>query len=126
LVNRDGSMAREWFNSLNRALGPPELPQVLMNRSATTDIGDAGTHWYHNDGNPYTWTIAPNSSVRYPNGSEIEFICNASASIILTTTDTLVWLPSGGTGARTLGNYARARAIKVDNTTWLLDGVGIT
>jgi len=119
-------MSREWFNSLNRALGPPELPQIVMNRSETTALGDAGTHWYHNDGSSYTWTIAPNASVRYPNGTEIEFVCNASASLTLTTSDTLIWLPSGSTGARTLANKARARAIKVDNTVWLLDGVGIT
>lgn len=110
-------------------IGYKGKPQVLKNANASFGLSDRSKHWYHNDGSAYTWTIPANASVAFPIGSEIHLVCAASAAANITlaiTTDTLTWLPSGGTGSRTLGQYASGKLIKVESTRWVLDGVGIT
>jgi hypothetical protein len=104
-------------------------PQIIQNANASFALSDRSKHWFHSDGAAYTWTIPANGSVAFPIGTEIDLICDATAAANITlaiTTDTLVWLPSGGTGSRTLGQYARAKLIKVTATKWTVDGVGIT
>lgn len=111
------------------AIGFKGRPQVIKNANATTVMADRSKHWYHSDGVAYTWTIDSNANVPYPIGTEIDFVCKATGAFNITlaiTADTLVWLPTGATGSRTLAQYARARALKVASTTWVLDGVGIT
>ena len=105
------------------------FPQNKQNAAYTTVLTDAGKSIYHDDGVAYTWTIDSNANVAYAIGTEIDFVCKATGAFNITlaiTADTLVWLPTGGTGSRTLGQYARARALKVASTIWVLDGVGIT
>lgn len=110
-------------------IGYKGKPQVLKNANASFDLSDRSKLWYHNDGVAYTWTIPANGSVAFPIGSELGGVCKASGAFNISlaiTTDTLVWLPTGATGARTLGQYARFRAVKVEPTIWAADGVGIT
>lgn len=123
----DSTVVDDASNAL--AIGFKGWPQVVKNANATTVMSDRSKHWYHSDGSAYTWTIDSNANVAFPIGTQIDFVCKATAAANITlaiTSDALVWLPSGGTGSRTLGQYARARALKVAATTWVLDGVGIT
>lgn len=68
------------------------------------------------------------ASVAYPIGTAIT-ICNDSSAGVLTlaiTTDTLVWLPTGTTGSRTLAADGQATILKVTATRWQITGVGLT
>lgn len=110
-------------------IGFKGCPQVSKNANASFGLSDRAKHWYHSDGSAYTWTIPANASVAFPVGTEIRLMCNASGAANITlsiTTDTLVWLPTGGTGTRTLGQFARGNLLKVAGTIWMLDGTGIT
>lgn len=115
--------------SIAQLIGYKGKPQVLKNANASFGLADRSKHWYHNDGVAYTWTIPANASIPFPIGTEIHLVCAASGAANITlaiTSDTLTWLPSGGTGSRTLGQYASGKLIKVEATRWVLDGVGIT
>jgi hypothetical protein len=106
-----------------------DIPQNIQNATYTTVLLDDGKHIYHSDGNAYTWTIAANASVAYNLGATLTFVNDASAAVNITiaiASDTLVWIPTGGTGSRTLAQYGRATALKVASTRWWLSGVGLT
>jgi hypothetical protein len=123
----DSTVVDEAANAL--PIGFKGKPQVIQNAHASFALSDRSKHWYHSDGSAYTWTIPANGSIAFPVGTEIDLVCAASAAASITlaiTTDTLTWLPTGGTGSRTLGQYARAKLIKVAATRWTIDGVGIT
>lgn len=123
----DSTVVDDAANAL--PIGFKGKPQIIKNSNATTVLSDRGKHWYHSDGNAYTWTIDSNANVPYPIGTEITFVSNATAGVNITlaiTADTLVFISAGTTGSRTLGRYARATALKVAATIWVIDGVGIT
>lgn len=75
----------------------------------------------------FTYTIPANSSVAFPVGTTI-VIMNAggTANSIAITTDTLTWLPSGGTGTRTLAANSVATLYKYQATGWYIWGFGLT
>ncbi len=105
------------------------MPQNTQNAAYTTVLADNGKQIYHSDGSAYTWTIPANSSVAYPVGTTITFVNDASGAVNITlaiTTDTMVWVPSGATGTRTIAQYGRAVALKVASTRWWVSGVGIS
>ena len=113
----------------NIAIGYKGIPQVLKNASYTTVLADRNKHLYHNDANPYTWTIDSNANVAYPIGTELTFI-NRSSNVggiitLAVSSDVLSWI-GGGTGSRSLAQKAWARALKVESTVWVLDGTGIS
>jgi hypothetical protein len=127
LKGLDSTVADEAANAL--PIGFKGRPQVIRNANASFALSDRSKHWYHNDGSAYTWTIPANTSVAFPVGTELDLVCKASGAVNITlaiTTDTLVWMPTGGTGSRTFGQYARGRLLKTEATIWTLDGVGIT
>lgn len=107
-----------------------EIPQNSQSVNYTTVLSDSGKHIYHPsaDTTARTWTIAANASVAYPIGTAITFDNDTSAGVITLaiTTDTLVWLPSGTTGSRSIAANGQATALKVTATRWHLTGVGIT
>ena len=106
-----------------------EVPVNTQNANYTTVLADSAKAILHNDGVAYTHTIAANSSVAYPVGTTLTFVNDASAAVNITiaiNTDTLVWTPSGSTGARTLAQYGRAVAHKVGATRWYISGTGLT
>lgn len=107
-----------------------EIPQNSQSANYTFVLGDAGKHIYHPsaDTTARTFTIPANASVAYPIGTAIT-ICNDSSAGVLTlaiTTDTLVWLPTGTTGSRTLAANGQATILKVTATRWQITGVGLT
>lgn len=110
--------------------GTGPIPQNSQSGPYTLVIGDAGYHIYHPsaDTTARTWTIPANASVAFPIGTAVTFVNDTSAGVITLqiTTDTLVWMPTGGTGTRTLAANASATALKVTATRWVLTGVGVT
>lgn len=77
--------------------------------------------------NAHTYTIPANASVAFPIGTTIlVYSLSGGAVSIAITTDTLTWLPSGGTGTRTLANGSIATIYKVTATSWIIWGFGLT
>jgi hypothetical protein len=74
-----------------------------------------------------TLTIPANSGVAFSIGTVISIYngSNQNWSIAITS-DTLSWLPSGGTGTRTLAAGGFATLIKVASTKWIIFGLGLT
>lgn len=72
-------------------------------------------------------TIPANSSVAFPVGTTILVYCGQASSMTIgITTDTLDWLPSLGTGTRTLAAHSVATLYKATATTWFIWGFGLT
>lgn len=115
-------------NSFNA--GFLEIPQNSKSAAYTTVLADSGKHIYHPsaDTTARTWTIDSNANVPYPIGTAITFDNDTSAGVITLaiTSDTLVWLPSGSTGSRSIAANGQATALKVTATRWHLTGAGIT
>lgn len=104
------------------------IPQNSQSASYVTVLADANKHIYHptTDNNARTFTIAANSSVAYPIGTAITFDNDVNVVTLAINTDTLVWLPTGATGSRSIAAQGQGTALKVTATRWHLTGVGIT
>ena len=105
------------------------VPENLQSANYTTVLADAGKFLYHpaSDANARTFTIASNASVAYTIGTVISFInLSANALTIAIATDTMYLAGPGTTGSRTLAQYGCATALKVDTTTWIISGTGLT
>ena len=74
------------------------------------------------------YIIDSNANVAYPIGTAITFVNDTSGGVITIaiTTDTLVLVPDGTTGSRTLAANGMATAIKVTATRWMISGSGLT
>ncbi len=106
-------------------LGYRGAPQNSQSAAYTTVLSDAGKSIFHpvGDNNARTFTIDSNANVAYVIGTIIEFINMAAASVtIAITSDSLVFLPAGSTGSRTLAQYGRASAEKITSTSWVISG----
>jgi hypothetical protein len=79
-------------------------------------------------GPAHTLTIPANGTVGFPVGTTIMVVnSNSSGAIsIAITTDTLLWLPSGSSGTRTLAALSVATLYKNTSTQWLIWGFGLT
>lgn len=127
-----GTHSTKIADSLNNSFnaGFLEIPQNSKSAAYTTVLSDSGKHIYHPsaDTTARIWTIDSNANVAYPIGTAITFDNDISAGIVTLaiTSDTLVWLPTGSTGSRSLAAGAQATALKVTSTRWHLVGVGIT
>ena len=112
----------------NLVIGYRDVPANTQNANYTTLASDAGKQILHTDGSAYTYTI--NAAAAYGSGASIVFVNDASAAANITIAisgGTLVWSPSGSTGSRTLAQYGRALASRVDGTTrWYISGTGLT
>lgn len=100
---------------------------VTNSKSAnyTYVLADAGSDIYHpaSDNNARTFTIPANGSVAYPVGTCLGGSNHAATACTLAiTTDTLVFLPTLGTGSRTIGAGGKWMAKKVASTTWEVTG----
>lgn len=104
------------------------IPQNSQSANYVTVLTDANKHIYHptTDNNARTFTIAANSSVAYPIGTAITFDNDVNVVTLAINTDTLVWLPTGATGSRSIAAQGQGTALKVTATRWHLTGVGIT
>jgi hypothetical protein len=104
------------------SLGYLGMPQNAKSSNANTVIGDQGKHIYITG--PTTITI--DGSLAYPIGATIAFINSTSTATIAITTNTMILGGVGTTGSRSLAPYGMATAVKVTDTTWYINGVGLT
>lgn len=130
LIDNSGNLSVA--NGTGAVVGPvyAGIPQNSQSAAYTLVLADANKHIYHPsaDTTARTWTIPANASVAYPIGTAITFDNDTSAGVITLaiTTDTLVWLPSGTTGSRSIAANGQGTALKVTATRWHLTGTGIT
>ena len=124
----------QWDGTAWQATGPlgfqtGVIPQNSQSANYTTVLADAGKFIYHpaSDANARTFTIPANATVSYTIGTTISFInLSTNALTIAITTDTMYLSPGGTTGSRTLAQYGRADALKVDTAIWVIRGSGLT
>jgi hypothetical protein len=114
------------FPPASASIGYLNIPQNAQNVDYTLVAADAGKHIYITTGSK-TYTIPANASVAYPIGTVIEFVKTGSGTLtIAITSDTLTLAGAGTTGSRSLAQHGWARALKVDTTSWLIDGTNLT
>lgn len=104
------------------------IPQNSKSAAYTTVAADANKHIYHPiaDNNPRTFTIDSNANVAYTIGTAITFVNGINTVTIAITSDTMYLAGTGTTGSRTLAAYGVATALKIDTTTWIISGTGLT
>lgn len=109
-------------------LGPRGVPQNVQTAAYTLLASDAGSEIFHTSSSAHTITIPANASVPFPIGTTID-ITAASGSGVVTvaiTSDTLRFLPSNGTGSRTLTAPATMTLRKKTATEWWCTGQNVT
>jgi hypothetical protein len=113
----------------NVTLGYLNSPVNSQSAAYTLVLADSGKTILHpsTDANARTFTIPANGSVAYATGTVLTFINMTSQVVtIAITTDTMYLAGSGTTGSRSLAQYGIATAVKIDSTTWLISGNGLT
>jgi hypothetical protein len=110
------------------AVGFRNTPVNSQSADYTLVLADSGKTIFHPvaDDNARTFTIPANSSVAYPVGTVISFVNLQNTVTIAITTDTMYLAGTGTTGSRTLAEYGVASALKVDSTSWVISGNGLT
>ena len=111
-------------------VGYKELPQNVQSSSYTLVSTDAGKHILHPtaDTTARTFTIPSNAAVPFPIGTTITVInqYNAGLLTISINSDVMRIADSGLTGSRTLSANGICNIIKVTNTEWFINGVGLS
>ena len=113
----------------NVTLGYLNSPVNSQSADYPLVLADSGKTILHpsTDANARTFTIPANGSVAYATGTVLTFINMTSQVVtIAITTDTMYLAGSGTTGSRSLAQYGIATAVKIDSTTWLISGNGLT
>ena len=73
------------------------------------------------------FAIPANATVAFPVGTMIALFNNAATTRSVTiTSDTLRLSGTTSTGTRTMDVYSVATIVKVDTTTWVVSGAGLT
>lgn len=127
LAGTDGTTMT--FPAESASVGFRNVPQQSKSAAYTTVLGDSGKHIFHpaSDNNARTFTIDSNANVPYPIGTAITFVNLANTVTIAITSDTMYLAGTAGTtGSRTLAAYGSATALKVDTTTWIISGIGLS
>jgi hypothetical protein len=128
LDGKSGLLTAEPSANTNAAssVGYIGLPQVILNTGdLTLSKAHSGEHIYVTGGSQ-TITIPANSSVPLEIGTTVVIINGNVTSSIAITTDTLRLVGTATTGTRTLAAYGMATLVKVDATTWMASGNGLT
>lgn len=113
----------------NVTLGYLNTPVNSQSAAYTLVLADSGKTILHpsTDANARTFTIPANGSVAYATGTVLTFINMTSQVVtIAITTDTMYLAGTGSTGSRSLAQYGIATAVKIDSTTWVISGNGLT
>lgn len=113
----------------NVTLGYLNTPVNSQSAAYTLVLADSGKTILHpsSDANARTFTIPANGSVPYATGTVLTFINMTSQVVtIAITTDTMYLAGTGSTGSRSLAQYGIATAVKIDSTTWVISGNGLT
>jgi hypothetical protein len=107
-------------------LGYIGLPQLILNSgNLTISKTHAGKQVYVT-GASQTITIPSNASVPLEIGTTIVIINANVTSSIAITADTIRLAGGSTTGTRTLSAYGMATLVKIDSTTWIASGNGLT
>ena len=108
-------------------LGYIGMPQNSTATSYTLVAGDQGKHIYVT-ATGQTITVPSNATTPFPVGTTVAVIAGPSAttSTIAITSDTMYLGGTGSTGTRTLAAYGMATLVKVAETTWFINGTGLT
>jgi len=110
-------------------VGFRNIPVNSQSTAYTAVLADSGKCIFHpsTDANARTFTIPANASVAYPVGTAISFVNMTSQVVsIAITSDTMYLASAGTTGTRSLAQYGTATAMKIDSTTWIISGAGLT
>ena len=103
------------------------MPQNTTSTSYTLVAGDQGKHIYVTNAGQ-TITVPANTTTTFPIGTTIAIIAGPTANpvTIAITSDTMYLGGVGSTGTRTLAAYGMATLVKVDTTTWFINGSGLS
>ena len=115
--------------STNYPVGYREAPRNAQTGNYTLVLADRGKSVVMGDGTAtaLTATIPANSAVAFPIGTVIIFVnLNTVGLSIAITTDTLTLANSTTTGTRTLARNGLATCVKINTTSWLISGAGLT
>ena len=105
-------------------IGYRGLPQNSQTGAYTLALADQGKLVNTTTGGV---VIPANGSVAFPIGAAISIYNNsASSQTISITTDTIYLAGTATTGSRTLAQRGLANCVKVDATTWVVSGAGVT
>jgi hypothetical protein len=116
-------------SSTNYPVGYREAPRNAQTANYTLVLADRGKSVVMGDGTAtaLTATIPANSTVAFPIGTVIIFVnINTVGLSIGITTDTLTLANSTTTGTRTLARNGLATCVKINTTSWLISGAGLT
>jgi len=105
-------------------VGYLQMPIQAVAGGRTLVAADAGKMLVVASGNI---TLPANASVAYPTGTSVAIYNNSGGSITISiNSDTLTLVGTGTIGTRTLANYGSATVVKIDSTSWIISGVGIS
>jgi hypothetical protein len=127
LDGKSGLLTAEPSGNINTAksVGYIGMPQVLLaSGDLTLSAAHAGKHIYVT-GVGQTIIIPVNSSVSFEIGTTIVVI-NQNVTTSIASNDTLRLAGSSLTGTRSLAAYGVATLVKVESTTWVASGSGLT
>jgi hypothetical protein len=120
-----GTLAAPNTSTTASSVGYLGIPQNGQSTAYGVAITDSGKHIYMTSSN--TVTIPANANVAFPIGTTVTFVSGPSVTTsIAITSDTMYLAANGATGTRTLAQYGMATAVKVANTTWYINGSGLT
>lgn len=108
-------------------LGYKDIPQNLQTASYQLVLADRGKSILLTTNNTLTLTIPANASVAFPIGTTIVVATGSNTGCtVAITTDNLILAGAGTTGTRSLSAFALATLYKVNATSWLISGSGVS
>jgi len=125
----EGAMQVTDYGGTLQIVGYRNIPQNSQSANYTAVLADSGKHLLHPSGGGAgdTFTIPANASVAYELGTAITFVNRDSNALsIAITSDTLIMAGGTSTGTRQLAQNGVATAIKVESTTWVISGSGLS
>lgn len=121
-VTFDGDSKSYAMPDITTKIGFRHIPQNSQSVAYTTVLTDSGKNIYHpaSDNNTRIFTIDSNANVAYPLGTILVFTNMAAANLtVAITSDTMTLIGTGTTGSRTVAQYGRLVAEKIETTQWL-------
>ena len=107
------------------AVGYLGLPQSAHATNYAPALTDCGTEMLFT-ATGHTATIPANASVAFPIGTVLVFSVSTGSLTVAITSDSMVYVPSNGSGSRTVTAPGFLIARKVSATVWWVYGLGVT
>lgn len=109
-----------------KGIGYIGLPQTILNSGNLTLSNTHAGNQIYVTGASQTITIPADASVSFEIGATIVIINANVTSSIAITSDTLRLAGTSTTGTRTLATWGMATLVKIDSTTWIASGNGLS